>query len=326
MTLAQPFWLLLLLLLPALRWVQQRYRNSPDIAFRMPFQLQSTSWRTRLRGKIIWLSWIALALLVVAMARPQRRWEEEKVTADAVDIMLTMDLSLSMLSQDFSPDRLTVAKKVAVDFVGKRPYDRIGLVVFAREAFTQCPLTTDHRVVSDFIRELEVGRIAHGTAIGVGLATAVNRLKDSPARSKIIILLTDGDNLHGDITPEQAADIAQLYGIRVYTLGVGTDGNVRTPVQQFADGSYAYEFLPMRFDAKLLQHIAAVTGGKFYRAFSESDLEQIYGEIDRLEKTKIEVTTLRRTTDYFGWLLGAAFVLLGTEALLRWGFWRAITP
>ena len=260
------------------------------------------------------------------MARPQRKWEEEKIKTNALDIVLSMDISPSMLSKDFEPDRLAVSKRVATEFVSKRPHDRIGLVAFSAEAFTQCPLTTDRRVVQAFINELTVGRLEDGTAIGMGLATAVNRLKDSPSRSKLVVLLTDGENNAGYITPLKAAEIAQTLGIRVYAVGIGTEGIVMSPAQRNPDGSYSFAQRFMKFDTRLLEEIAAKTGGKFYRAFSARDLEAIYAEIDRLEKTTIEVSTVRRTTDYFNWLIGAAVILLLAEILGTWWWLRSVTP
>lgn len=284
-----------------------------------------STWRARVQRWLPQLRWIALGLLVIAMARPQKKWEQEKVKADSVDIVLTLDISPSMLSKDFDPDRLAVAKRVAVEFVEKRPYDRIGLVAFSAEAFTQCPLTTDRRVVQGFIRELQVGRLEDGTAIGMGLATAVNRLKDSPSKSKVIILLTDGENNAGYIAPMQAADIAHSLEVRVYTVGIGTEGIVMSPAQRLPDGTYAFAPRHMTFDTDLLQQIARATNGKFYRAYSEKDLEGIYDEIDRLEKTKIEVSTVRRTTDYFHWFIAAAVAFLLLEILGRWWLLRTVT-
>ncbi len=324
MTFADPFWLLLLL---PLAWLIRRRRTS--ISLRMAQsggQVDGLSFRTKIRDKLPWFRWLALTMLVLAMARPQRKWEEEKIKADALDIVLSMDISPSMLSKDFDPDRLSVAKRVAAEFAAKRPHDRIGLVAFSAEAFTQCPLTTDRRVVQTFINELAVGRLEDGTAIGMGLATAVNRLKDSPSRSKIVVLLTDGENNAGYIAPLKAAEIAQTLGIRVYTVGIGTEGVVMSPAQRNPDGSYSFAPRFMRFDTQLLEEIAATTGGKFYRAFSERDLQAIYAEVDRLEKTKIEISTVRRTTDYFHWLIGAAVILLLIEILGNWGFLRSVTP
>jgi len=324
MTFADPFWLLLCI---PLVWFYLRRRK--NISIRIPqtqTQLSDISVRPRLRQRLPYLRWIILLLLILAMARPQRKWEEEKIKADALDIVLSMDISPSMLSRDFEPDRLTVAKRVASEFVEKRPHDRIGLVAFSAEAFTQCPLTTDRNVVKSFINELAVGRLRDGTAIGMGLATAINRLKDSPSKSKIVVLLTDGENNEGYIAPLSAAEIAKTLGIRVYTVGIGSEGVVMSPAQRNMDGSYSFAPRFMKFDTQLLEEIAANTGGKFYRAFSERDLEAIYAEIDRLEKTKIEVSTVKRTTDYFHWLIGAAVVLLLLEILGAWVILRTLTP
>lgn len=328
MTLAAPLWLLLLLPLGGLIW-RGRRRTGGGMALRLPQDnapFEGSTWRAWAQRRFHLLRWCALAFLVLAMARPQKKWEQENVKADAVDIVMALDISPSMLSKDFDPDRLAVAKRVAIDFVEKRPYDRLGLVAFSAEAFTQCPLTTDRRVVQTFIRELQVGRLEDGTAIGMGLATAVNRLKDSPSRSKVVILLTDGENNAGYISPIQAAEIAQSLGVRVYTVGIGTEGIVMSPAQRLPDGSYAFAPRHMTFDTELLRQIAEVANGKFYRAYSEQDLEGIYDEIDRLEKTKIEISTVRRTTDYFHWFITVAVVFLLLEILGRWWLLRTVTP
>ncbi len=324
MTLAQPLWLLLLLFVPLLI---RRARQSGELLAVLPQPAPeglAPTWRARMRGSLPVLRWVAVALLTFAMARPQRQWQEEKVKADALDIVLSMDVSLSMLNRDFTPNRLAVAKAVAASFVENRPYDRIGLVAFDGEAFTLCPLTTDRRVVQQFIQTLQIGRVGEGTAIGLGLATAVNRLKDSPSKSKIVILLTDGVNNAGFMAPLDAAEVAKALGVKVYTIGVGTEGDVLAPSGRNADGTYSYDFQQQTFDSKPLEEIAAMTGGQYYRAQSEEALSEIYREIDRLEKTKIEVTTIRHTSDFFHWLLGAAALLLLLEMLLRWWLLRAI--
>ncbi|MDX2282023.1 MAG: VWA domain-containing protein [Saprospiraceae bacterium] len=325
MILAQPIWLLLLLVLPVWYLITRTQR---DLSLRVPQPagaLGAANWRARLRGSLYWFRWAALFLAILAMARPQLLWQEQKINANAVDIVLALDISPSMLSKDFDPDRLAVAKRVAIEFVEKRPYDRLGLVAFSAEAFTQCPLTTDRRVVQGFIEALDVGRLEDGTAIGMGLATAVNRLKDSPSRSKIVILLTDGENNAGYISPMQAAELAATLGIRVYTVGIGTEGVVMSPAQRAPDGSYFFAPRQMEFDTELLRQIAQATQGRFYRAYSERDLAGIYEEIDRLEKTKIEIRTIQRSTEVFYWLLGVALILLCLEAGLRWGLLRSVT-
>lgn len=328
MTLAQPLWLLLLLLLPLLFWRQRRMGPQHRLVLLMPDREAlrgGISWRVAVRRWLPGMRWLALALLALAMARPQQRWEERKIKADAVDIMLALDISPSMLSRDFDPDRLTVAKQVAADFVENRPYDRLGLVAFSAEAFTQCPLTTDRRMVQQFLRDLQVGRLEDGTAVGMGLATAVNRLKDSPSKSKVVILLTDGESNAGYISPLKAAEIAQTLGVRVYTVGIGTNGIVMSPARRNPDGSYEYAPRQMEFNTDLLVEIATMTNGKFYRAWSEEELQGIYSEIDRLEKTKIEVRVVRHQTDFFHWFIGLAAAFLLLETLLRWTLLRSVT-
>lgn len=324
MTFADPFWFLLAL---PVAWLLRVWSRTPRAAMLMPVStgyISASGWRTGIRKHLHWLHRIALALLIIAMARPQRLWTEEKVKADALDIILAMDISPSMLSRDFEPDRLAVAKQVAIDFVEKRPHDRIGLVAFSAEAFTQCPLTADKKMVQNFIRELTVGRLEDGTAIGMGLATALNRIKTSAAKSKIVILLTDGENNAGDISPVQAAEIAGTLGIRVYTVGIGTEGYVMSPVQRAPNGSYLFSPRFVTFDTELLQQMAAMTNGRFFRAYSERDLAGIYNEIDRLEKTRIEVTTLRRTTELAGYFIIIALLFIFSELMLRWFIVRTI--
>ena len=260
------------------------------------------------------------------MARPQKHWTTQKVEGEGIDIMMALDISPSMLSRDFEPDRLRVSKKVAIDFVQKRPNDRIGLVVFSAEAFTHCPLTPDKRVVQQFIEEVEVGVLEDGTAIGLGLATALNRLKGSTAKSKIIVLLTDGENTVPAVLPEDAAQIAVEMGVKVYTIGIGKEGLVESPVSRFPDGSYAFDIRRSVINTQLLESIARITGGRFFRAYSASDLVEIYDEIDRLEKTKVEITEYRQSADYYQWLVGLSLFVLVIEYLIRWFFVRTVTP
>jgi len=322
-----PQFLLLLLLLPAIIWWYRKQYRRRYATLRMS-SLQSvektSSTKGRLRALLPLLRLLAFLLLVLALARPRELFKEEEVNAEGIDIMLVMDLSSSMLARDFEPDRLEVCKRVAIEFVEKRPYDRIGLSVFAGEAYTQCPLTTDHRVVKDFLSELSCGTLEDGTAIGMGLATAVNRLKESPSESKIVILLTDGVNNAGYIKPETAAEIAQEFDIKTYTIGVGTNGDALTPVNRRSDGQYLFGLARVEIDEQLLQQIAQMTGGQYYRALSEEGLEEIYNEIDRLEKTEIEVTVFRRYQELFHFLVVAAMLCLVLEILLRYTIFRAI--
>lgn len=283
------------------------------------------TWRTTAVRGLPAFPILALVLVVLALARPQQRWQEQKITAEAVDIVLAIDVSPSMLSRDFEPDRLSVALEVARRFVRKRTTDRIGVVIFSAEAFTLCPLTSDIRVVQELLQHIQIGRLEDGTAIGMGVATAVYRLKDSPSKSKVIILLTDGENNTGYISPRMAAEMAQLFGIRIYAIGIGSTGIVASPVVRNPDGSYQYALRYTSFDTALLEEMAAMTKGKFYRAWTEKELNDIYEEIDRLEKTQITITTVKQTKDGFSVLLLAALVLLSLEVILRWAFFRSIT-
>jgi Ca-activated chloride channel family protein len=258
----------------------------------------------------------ALILLAVAGARPQSSSSIEDLTREGLDIVLSMDLSASMLSKDFSPNRLEAAKEVAAQFVEDRPDDRIGVVAYEGEAFTSIPLTTDQRVVMNGIASLETGLLEGGTAIGMGLATAVNRLKTSDAESKVIILLTDGVNNQGAIEPLDAAQLAKLNNIRVYTIGVGTIGKARSPVRKMGS-DYIYDWVEVKIDEPVLKDIARMTGGRYFRATSEEKLESIYEEIDALEKTRFNVLRYNQKTEEFSpFALGAVLCLL-VEFLLR---------
>jgi Ca-activated chloride channel family protein len=314
-----PAFLLLLLLVPFLvRWTIRR--NNRDVLFRFSSSRHipmHRTWRTVLHRMLPYLRGLTFCLLILALARPQKVLKEEQIKAEGIDIFLVMDLSSSMLAQDFDPDRLEVSKQVAVDFVNRREFDRIGLSVFAGESFTQCPLTTDHKIVRDFLRNLRCGLLEDGTAIGMGLATAINRLKDSQSDSKIIILLTDGENNAGYIRPRAAADIAQEFSIKVYTIGVGTTGDAIAPVSRRSDGRYIFDYAKVQIDEKLLTEIAESTGGKYYRATSAEKLQGIYDEIDKLEKTEMEISILRRYSDEHVRFVSLAFILLLAEILIR---------
>lgn len=328
MTFAQPYWLLLLLLLPLLALQYRRMSNKRHVTLqvsRMSAMRGVKTWVVYARSWLQALRWGAIGLIVLAMARPQRLWHEEKIETEAIDIVLAMDISPSMLTRDFLPDRLSVAKQMAADFVGKRLYDRIGLVVFSGGAFTQCPLTMDRRVLQAFLHNLRVGELPDGTAIGMGLATAVDRLKDSPSKSKVVLLLTDGEQNAGDLGPLQSAGIAKALGVRVYIIGLGTDGEAAAPVRRNANGTFAFALRRTDFDSQLLVQMAEHTGGKFYRAQSPDDLKDIYQEIDQLETSKTTTVALRRVSDQFYWFLNVAFCLLVLELLLRWGALRVIT-
>lgn len=318
--LQNPWFLLLLLLLPLMWW----YRNKKVIDFdskvRFP-HAGSISGIKNIKSVLLkylpLLRYAGLALLIIAIARPRLVLKEEEVKAEGIDIILVMDLSSSMLARDFAPDRLTVSKKMAQDFVDKRTYDRIGLAVFAGESFTQSPLTTDHRIIKEFLESLESGMLEDGTAIGMGIASAVNRLKESESESKVVILLTDGVNNSGYIKPITAAEIAKELHVKLYTIGVGSMGNAVSPISRRNDGTYIFGTSRVEIDEELLTEISQLTGGQYYRATNEASLQQIYNEIDRLEKTEIDVSVFRRYSDEFRIFLAIGFFLLFLEWLLK---------
>jgi Ca-activated chloride channel family protein len=258
---------------------------------------------------------LTILLLVIAIARPQasNSWRTENT--EGIDIVIALDISGSMLAEDFRPNRLEASKSVANEFILSRPNDNIGLVLFAGKSFTQCPLTTDHAVLVNLFNSIQYGMIEDGTAIGLGLANAVNRLKDSQAKSKVVILLTDGDNNRGDIAPVSAGELAQTFGIRVYTIGVGSRGKVNIPVQ--TPMGRQYQQMESAFDEKPLEEIASITGGKYFRATNNEKLRSIYQEIDQMEKTKINVREYnKKYEEYFLFAL-AGLILLVVEVLLR---------
>ena len=259
---------------------------------------------------------LTIGLLTIAAARPQSSSSVEDLTREGIDIVLSMDLSASMLSKDFDPNRLEASKTVATDFVNDRPNDRIGVVAYEGEAFTQIPLTTDQRVVMNGIGELQTGLLEGGTAIGMGLATAVNRLKDSEAESKVVILLTDGVNNAGKIEPLDAAQLAKLNDIRVYTIGVGTIGKARSPVAKMGN-QFQYDWVEVEIDETILRDIAKLTGGRYFRATNGEKLASIYTEIDELEKTRFNVLRYNQKTEEFLPYGIAAVLAFFIEFLLR---------
>lgn len=278
------------------------------------------TFRHYLRHILFALRITVIALVIIVIARPQSVDKWQSSTTEGIDIVLALDVSGSMLARDFSPDRLEASKNVATEFINGRPYDRMGLTVFSGESFTQCPLTTDHAVLINLMREVKSGVIEDGTAIGVGLATAINRIKDSDAISKVIILLTDGVNNMGSIDPVTAAEIAQTFGVRVYTIGVGSMGFADYPVQ--TPFGMRYQKMQVEIDEALLKQIADLTGGRYFRAVDNTSLQQVYSEIDKLEKSKIETREHSRREEVFlPWALAAA-VILALELLLRYLFMK----
>lgn len=268
------------------------------------------------------LRMIVVLLLILALARPQSSLSKKNVSIRGIDIAMAIDVSGSMLAEDFKPNRLEAAKDVAIDFIAGRPNDRVGLVVFSGESFTQCPLTTDHSVLINLFKDIKTGMIEDGTAIGDGLANAVNRLKDSKAISKVIILLTDGVNNSGSLDPATSAEIAKMFGIRVYTVGVGSMGTAPYPFQ--TPFGIQYQNTEVKIDEDLLKNIAETTDGKYFRATNKKKLIEIYQEIDKLEKSKIDVTEFhKKKEEYFPLALLAAIILL-IEVALRYTVFRSL--
>ena len=261
------------------------------------------------------LKLLAIFLIIIALSRPQSSLNRQDINIEGIDIVLAMDVSGSMLARDFSPDRLEASKEVAMEFIDGRPNDRIGLVIFSGESFTQCPLTTDHGVLKTLFQDIKSGMIEDGTALGDGLATAVSRLKTSKAISKVIILLTDGVNNMGSLDPLSAAEIAKLYGIRIYTIGVGTTGMAPYPVQ--TPFGIQLQNMEVKIDEPLLREVSRLTDGKYFRATNTVKLRQIYQEIDKLEKSKIDVTEFRKKKEEYLLLALIACVLLALEILFR---------
>lgn len=264
-----------------------------------------------------------MALFIVALARPQSTSSRQDVSIEGIDIVMALDVSGSMLAMDLKPDRLEAAKEVASEFISGRENDRFGLVIFSGEAFTQAPLTTDHQVVKNLFKDVKSGMIEDGTAIGDGLATAVNRLKDSKAVSKVIILLTDGVNNMGSLDPLSSAEIAKMYGIRVYTIGVGTEGTAPYPVQ--TPFGVRTQYVEVKIDEALLQQVAELTEGRYFRATSNQKLREIYNEIDQLEKSKIDVTEFKKKKEEFFDFALLGFLIIIFEIVLRYTVFRS-TP
>lgn len=321
---AQPWLLALSLLLPAIWWYKKLQRKSASVQALPLATAQSlpkaARWKTTLLQLLPWTKYLSALLLVGALARPQMIEVFKNVEGQGIDIVLAMDISPSMLAKDFQPDRLAVAKRVAMDFVAGRPVDRIGLVSFAGEAIIEYPLTTDHALIQTRIDAMTVGELTDGTAIGMGLGTALTRLRDSTVRSRIVILMTDGENNAGYYSPQQAVEIAQELGVKVYTIGIGTDELAEAPIARNPNGTY--EFAPRRLviDEALMLSIAEQTGGKYFYARSEGTLREVYKAIDQLERSDYVIKEVVNKQELFVWPVLLAFFILLFEAMVRW-FW-----
>lgn len=326
-TFSHPEFLYFLLIIPAMVvwYVLRESKTHPTLQLSdlSMFEDASKSMRVIFRHVLFVLRQLALALLIVALARPQTSSSGQNVTIEGIDIVLSLDVSGSMLARDLKPDRLEASKAVAEQFIKGRSNDRMGLVIFSGETFTQVPLTTDHNILLNMFKDIKSGMIEDGTAIGDGLATAVGRLKDSKAISKVVILLTDGVNNAGSVDPMTAAEIARVFGVRVYTIGVGSYGTAPYPVQ--TPFGIQLRDMKVEIDEQLLQEIALKTDGRYFRATSNQKLEEIYKEIDQLERSKIDVTEFRRKYEEYLPLTLLALGLLLIELFLRFTVFRSIT-
>lgn len=314
----QLFWLLLLLPLAVLWYFFKHKDETASLKMSSTQGFTDTSILAKLKPLLFILRLLALAAIITALARPQTKDVSTKTkTTKGIDIVMAIDVSSSMLAKDLKPDRLTALKKVAADFIKKRPNDRIGLVAYAGESYTKTPITSDKSIVLSSLRQITHGQLEDGTTIGMGLATAVNRLKDSKSKSKVIILLTDGVNNSGFIEPKTAADLAVEYKIKTYTIGLGTNGNALTPIAFNPDRTYRYGMRQVEIDEKLLEEIATVTGGQYFRATDNEKLAAIYDEINKLEKTDIEEIKYTNFEEKFRPLILLAGILLLLEWVMR---------
>lgn len=319
-TFANPdfFWLFLVLPFAVVWYFFKQKEETASVRISSLKGFSYTSFLPKLKPLLFILRLFALGAIIVAMARPQTEDISTRTkTTKGIDIVMAIDVSSSMLARDLKPNRLAALKKVAADFIKQRPNDRIGLVAYAGEGYTKTPITTDKAIVLNSLKDITYGQLEDGTAIGMGLATSVNRLKDSKAKSKIIILLTDGVNNSGFIEPQTAADLAIEFGIKTYTIGLGTNGNALSPIAYNADGSFRYGMRQVEIDEELLKDIAKVTGGKYFRATNNETLEEIYDEINKLEKTEIEEFKYYRYEEKFRPWIWIACILLLLEWLLR---------
>ncbi len=316
---------LLLGLIPMIVWYvlrQKKSKASIQISSIEALKKTPLTWKHALRHVVFVLQLAVLTLLIVCLARPQSSDNWQNQTVEGIDIMIALDLSSSMLARDFQPNRVEAAKTVATKFISGRPNDRIGLVVFSAESFTQCPLTTDRSVLINLLQDVQSGMIEDGTAIGLGLANAVSRLKDSEAKSRVIILLTDGENNRGEIAPITAAEIAKTFGIRVYTIGIGTIGTAPFPVQ--TPFGVQMRDMEVKIDEKTLQDIANLTEGKYFRATNNRTLIEVYKEIDRLERSKIENKEFsKKNEEYHRFAIGALILSL-VALILQFAVFRHI--
>lgn len=326
-TFAQPLYFGLLLMIPLMVWWQLRGRRDDNPTMRLTtlggIKAVNAGGRARFRPVLFALRLISLAALSIALARPQSSNTTENVDSEGIDMVMSIDVSGSMMAEDFKPNRIEAAKAQALKFIDQRPTDRIGLVIFAGESFTMCPITIDHNVLKNQVNQIRNGMVADGTSIGMGLATAVDRLRSTKGKSKVVILMTDGVNNTGIIDPSTALEIAKAFKIRIYTIGVGTMGQALMP-QQTPFGIQK-QMVPVEIDEPLLKQMAKETGGKYFRATGNRSLASVYEDIDKLEKTKIDITSFKHYAELFFPFASIALLALMLEIVLRYTLFRTIT-
>lgn len=317
---------LFLLYVPLIAWYVRKHRvaqPSLRLSSTQAFSSLGFSWKMALRHAMFGVRLLAIGCLIIILCRPQTHDSWSTSETEGTDIVVALDVSTSMLARDFKPDRFTAAKEVAAQFVGERPNDNIGLVIFASEAFTQVPMTNDQTAIINAINDITIGVLEDGTAIGDGIATAINRIKSGKAKSKSIILLTDGSNNTGVVAPITAAQIARKYGIKIYTIGVGTNGNAPYPVAMY-NGALQYQTMPVVIDEATLRKIASITGGTYFRATGNGVLKRVFKEIDKLEKTRMDVRNFSHTEDaYMPWAL-LLLLLVAIELTARYTVLRNV--
>lgn len=321
-----PYLLWMMVMIPLLLlyflYIKKKKRTDLLISNSEAFRFFKPTLRQRLINLPVVLRLAALAFFIVALARPQSSSRGSNVKTEGISIVLALDISQSMLAEDFKPNRIEAAKRVAVDFIEGRPNDLIGLVIFSGESFSQCPLTTDHSVLINMMKDIKTGMLADGTAIGEGLATAVDRVKDATTKSKVIVLITDGVNNAGSIPPVTAGEIARTFGVRVYTIGVGTQGMAPYPVQ--TPFGIQYQNMEVQIDEQLLTQIAQNADGKYFRATNNKKLNAIFSEIDKMERSKIEVTEFKSYSEEYLPFAMIGFILLMAELVLRYSWLKTI--
>jgi Ca-activated chloride channel family protein len=315
-----PVWWLYLFFKFRRRWHNVLYVSDGEKISGIP-----KSWKVQTRFFPNLLRSITVALIIFGLAGPQAKNSWKNIRAEGIDIVLSLDLSLSMLAKDFKPNRLEVAKEVIAEFIQSRPGDRIGLVTFGGVAFTQCPLTTDHKVLLNILKELKAGSLEQGTAIGLGLANAVARIKDSEAKSKVIILVSDGVNNVGEIAPLTAGELAKAHNVRVYSIGVGSMGKALQPVGIYPNGELEYDYVDVEIDEKVMTEISNMTGGKYFRAKDKNSLKKIYAEIDKMEKTIFNEQSFSKKEEKYFIFVFTAVLLFLLELVLRYTIYRSLT-